>query len=376
MRSVKASGVALAVFFLAASWCGTAGAVRIKDIARLRGVRDNNTLQGYGLVMGLNGTGDRGNSVFTALKISEMMIKLGFNIPAQQLNVVRNSAAVMVTANLPPFAEEGERIDVTVSSLGNASSLQGGELLVTPLMGPDGEVYGVAQGPISIGGFAVAGGAGQRVQQNHPTVGRVPGGAVLERTVPVSFVEGGSADGEPLSVTLLLRHPDFTTARHIEETVNQQFEAEVGRVIARAESGGAVVIEIPENYRKAPVPFIAQIERLPIFVDREAKVIINEKTGTVIIGENVRVSPVAISHGNLSLVVGGGAQSSEAGPAPTAQEGSGQRLVSLYTKDNEGATLQDVVNALNTIKVSARDLISILQALQREGALQAKLDIM
>jgi flagellar P-ring protein FlgI len=367
---------ALLALLLAAALPGAAApavaGVRVKDVARVQGVRDNN-LYGYGLVVGLSGTGDRStNSPFTPQAVANMLQRLGVAIPVDKLDG-KNVAAVMVTAKLPPFAKTGATIDVTVSSLGDATTLQGGTLLLTPLQGPDARVYALAQGALSVGGIAASGAGGDTVQKNHPTVGRIPGGASVEREVLTAL--------DPTSVTLTLQQPDVTTAVRMAQAVNA---AGVGDV-ARAVDPSTVVVRVPMPFQPRLMEFIAQIESVTLSVDVAAKVVINERTGTVIMGSQLRISTVAIAHGNLTIQVKEEKQVSQ--PPPFAPQGSQTVVVPRsqvsVTEEKkqlvvvpEGVSIGDVVLALNTLGVTPRDLVSILQAIHRAGALMADLEIM
>ena len=349
-----------------AAW---AGEVRVKDIARIQGVRDNELL-GYGLVIGLNGTGDKTGTLFTVQSVANMLLRMGIQVPKDRMTV-RNAAAVVVTAKLPPFSKAGSTVDVLVSSLGDATSLQGGTLLLTPLQAPDGKVYAVAQGAISIGGFNVeAAGTGEKAQKNHPTVGRVPNGATIEREVSTPVIEN-----QTLAITL--NAPDFTTAGRLAEAVNRA----LGPGRSRAEDAATVRVALQAG--QDPVELIGVLEHLRVTPDRVARVVINERTGTVIMGSDVRVATVAISHGSLSVQIKAELQVSQ--PAPFS---GGQTTVTPKTNVaveeekrklsviEEGANIGDVVAALNALGVASRDLISILQAIKQAGALQAELEIL
>jgi flagellar P-ring protein precursor FlgI len=347
--------------------------VRVKDIARIQGVRENEIF-GYGLVVGLNGTGDRsGSSPFTPQTVANMLLRMGINVPRTALSL-KNVAAVVVTAKLQPFARTGTSVDVLVSSIGDATSLQGGTLLLTPLQGGDGKVYAVAQGPVSVGGFQfIASGTSETVQKNHPTVGRVPGGATIEREVPMSL--------NPHGVTVTLSQPDFTTAARLSQAVN----GELGGSLARALDPGTVTVSVPADYRERLVEFVAKVENARLETDAPAKVVINERTGTIIMGSEVRILAVAVSHGNLSIHIKSEFQVSQ--PQPFAPLGSATVTVPQTQttvkeeKGNlillpEGASIGEVVKALNAIGATPRDLIAILQAIKQAGALQAALEIM
>ena len=343
-------------------------AARIKDIADIKGVR-RNQLVGYGLVVGLNGTGDGKDAEFTLQSLASMLEKMGVTVRTDDIKV-DNVAAVMVTSELPPFAKSGSRIDVLVSSIGDAENLQGGTLLFTPLKGADGQVYAVAQGPVSTGGFS-AGGEGGGVQKNFPTVGRIAGGAVIEREIKTDFAE-------KKQLTLLLHTPDFTTALRMTEVINSLGYAQM----AHTEDSSTINIDIPESYRGNIVKLIAMVEGLEVRPDVVAKIIINERTGTVVMGSNVRISTVAVAHGNLSIEIKESPQVSQ--PLPFAQ---GETVVTPDTEMSvkegnsrlilmePGVSIGEVVRALNALGVSPRDLIAIFQAMKAAGALQAELEI-
>lgn len=365
---VLATGIAFLVAFAPLLGSG-ASAARLKDIAAIKGTRLNQ-LEGYGLVVGLNGTGDGNGTQFTAQSLVNMMERLGVHTPADQVKV-DNVAAVMITADLPPFARIGSKIDVLVSSVGDADSLQGGTLLLSPLRGVDNKIYALAQGPLLLGGFSAAGAAGGGVQKNHTTVARIPGGATIEQEIPFQF-------NSLNEITLSLNNPDFTTAIRVATAVNQ----EMGDRMAFPSDSGTVRIEVPEALRGNLVPLVAKLEQLHIQPDNKARIILSERTGTVVMGENVRIAPVAISHGNLSVHIKETQDVSQ--PAPFSE---GETTVTdesrvSITEDEEqllllpeGANLGEVVKALNAIGVSPRDLITVFQAIEASGALQAELEI-
>jgi len=361
-------------FFLAVLLLGLpirSEAVRIKDIAAVEGVREN-ALIGYGLVIGLNGTGDKTGTTFTVQTLSSMLKKMGIAVEPSAVKV-KNVAAVMVTAKLPPFTKTGSRIDVVVSSLGDATSLQGGTLLLTPLKGPDQQVYAVAQGPISIGGF-IGGKEGDSVQKNHPTAGRVAEGALVEKEVGFPFLNKERFN-------LLLRQQDFTTALRISQAINAQLG---GEAVATAVDSGTITLQVPELYKGRLVELLAAIESLEVAVDLPARVVVNERTGTIVMGDQVRISEVAVSHGNLTIRVKTDFQVSQ--PPPFAPEGSEtvvvpQRQTNVEEEEAQilmlgGATIGEVIRGLNAIGVTPRDLIAILQAIKAAGALQAELEIL
>jgi flagellar P-ring protein precursor FlgI len=326
-----------------------AGAIRIKDIASVKGVRENQ-LTGYGLVVGLKGTGDGSNASFTIQGLANMLENMGIHINRDNLTV-KNVAGVVINAKLPPFVKIGQTFDVIVSSAGDASSLQGGTLIAAPLKGLDGKIYAMAQGPLSVGGFE-SGTPAAGAQKNHLTVARIPSGATVEREVPVSFA------GKE-NITLSLDTPDFTTMSRLVSSIDSLLKGPY----SNAKDGATVEITIPEHFKNNEIALLAAVENLEIIPDSPARVILDERTGTVVMGKDVRISRLALSHGNLSLQIGGEAQVLSAD-----QPG---RLVPV----NDGATLGDVVRALNSIGVSTRDLIAIFQSIKASGALQAELEI-
>jgi len=360
----RCASLMLALVLLSTS----AYAVRIKDVANIQGVRQNQ-LVGYGLVVGLDGTGDSNKATFTIESVASMLEKMGVTIDANDIKV-DNIAAVMVTADLPPFARAGSRIDVLVSSIGDAENLQGGTLLFSPLKGADGQVYAVAQGPVSTGGFS-AGGAGGEVQKNFPTVGRVVDGAMIEREIPSDF------DKKDI-LSLTLHSPDFTTASRLAEAVNSALSAD----LAQTPDPGTIHIRVPEQYSGNTVALVSLIEGLEVTPDAVAKVVINERTGTVVMGSGVRISTVAIAHGNLSIQIKQSADVSQPFPfsegetvvVPETQLSVKEGNNKLFLVD-AGVSIGEVVRALNALGVSPRDLIAIFQAIKAAGALQAKLEI-
>ncbi len=364
IRSVTT--ILFALVFLTVS---TAHAIRIKDLASFEGVRDNQLI-GYGLVVGLNGTGDSDQTRFQIQSVVNMLERMGVTTSVNDIKI-KNVAAVMVTATLPPFAKQGNRLDVLVSSMGDAKSIAGGTLLMAPLKGADNQVYAVAQGSILTNSFAF-GGQGASAQKNHPTAGRVPNGALVERELP-NTLTGKSVLNMNLNVA------DFTTASRIVTAVNDKFKS----AVAASSDPGSVTLTLPEEYANRAVEFVAALERLEVRPDLQAKVVLNERTGTIVMGENVRISTVAVTHGSLSLVIKETPQVSQ--PAPFSKTGEtkvvprtdlkveeeNRRLLVLQ----EGASIGDVVRALNLLGVTPRDLISILQAVKAAGALQAELSI-
>ena len=343
-----------------------ARAERIKDIATIAGVRSNQIL-GYGLVVGLDGSGDKSN--FTSQSLRNMLTRLGITLPSGVDPKSKNVAAVMVNADLPPFVKQGQTIDVTVSSLGNAESLRGGTLLMTPLKGIDGAVYAVAQGNLVVGGFGVGGADGSRVTVNVPSVGRVPNGATVEREVPTSFDSGAE-------LVLNLNTADFTTARRLAQTINQS----LGAGTAEPVDAGSVKVLAPRD-RGRRVAFLSDLENLTLEPgDAPARVIINSRTGTVVIGQHVRVSPAAVSHGSLVVTISEAPLVSQ--PAPfsggTTEVGSKSDIRVRQEKGrmflfSPGVSLNEIVRAVNEVGAAPGDLVAILEALSKAGALHAEL---
>ena len=335
---------------------GIAHAVRLKDLASVKGVR-NNQLVGYGIVVGLNGTGDGNKAAFTGQSLNNMLNNLGVKVDPEATKV-KNIASVMVTATLPPFSKVGQSLDVTISSVGDATSLQGGTLLVTPLKGLDNNVYAMAQGPISTGGGPDGRPAAR--QTNHLTVARISNGASVEREVPMTF-----ANKE--SITISLSAPDFTTISLMKTAIDTY----LGGPYATARDGASVDVTVPPKYRAQEIALLAALENIEINPEQRAKVVLNERTGTVVMGANVTINQMALSHGNLSLQV-------KPPPPPGVQVNSpadpirvGQKVVTLQP----GVTLGEVVRALNSVGVAPRELIAIFQAIKAAGALQAELEI-
>jgi flagellar P-ring protein precursor FlgI len=343
--------------------------VLVRDIASVEGVRSN-PLLGYGIVVGLNGTGDRRQTVFTTQTLAGVLSRLGVQIPAAAVRV-NNVASVFVTATLPPFARPGTALDVTVSSIGDAKSLEGGILLLTPLRAADGEVYAAAQGPLTVGGYS-AGGAGNGKQVNHPTVGRIPSGGLVERDA--------APDLHSLAkVAWLLADESFSTADALAAAVNQEF----GTTLASVVDSRRVEVLIPADGKTTLPALIARIEKLQVAVEQRARVVINERTGTIVMGREVQLRAVSILHGSLSVEIA--TQLAVSQPAPLGQ---GQTVVAPETKLKaeeaparrvelgEGATVEQLVNGLQAIGASARDVIAILQALKAAGALEADLEVL
>ena len=369
----KLGTLGLSLGMLVLLWMDAAGAVsRIKDITTFEGVRGN-MLLGYGLVVGLNGTGDSlSNSPFTKQSLIGMLERLGVNVREDTLKT-DNVAAVIVTATLPAFARHGTQIDVTVSALGDAKSLLGGTLLVTPLLAADGEVYAVAQGNPAVGGFS-AGGKGTTVTKGVPTSARIPNGAIVEREVGFEMVNLER-------VKLSLRNPDFTTARRIAQAIN----AFLGIPSAKALDPGTVMLTSPASYKDNLVALLTDIEQLSVTPDQIARVVIDETSGIIVMGENVRISTVAIAQGNLTIRITETPQVSQPQPFSatgttttverteiTIDEGKGKKLTVLRS----GISLQEFVNGLNALGIGPRDMITILQAVKAAGALQAEIQVM
>lgn len=348
---------------------GSVSAARIKDIANIKGVRSNQ-LVGYGLVIGLDGTGDKDDKI-TVRSISEMLEKMGLTVKPDDIKA-DNVASVIVTAKLPAFARAGSRIDVLVSSIGGADNLQGGTLLFTPLRGADRKIYAIAQGPVSTGGFKVGGKSGGGVQKNHPTVGRVAGGALIEREIKSDFAN-------KTKLVLSLHNPDFTTASRTVAAINKTLAAE----FARTPDSGTIEIAIPPEYDGNMVGLVTVVENIGVNPDMYARVIINERTGTVVMGADVRLSTIAIAHGSLSIQIRESTDVSQ----PAAFSRGGQTVASpesditvkeqkvpIYVLES-GVSIGDVVRALNALGVTPHDLIAIFQAIKAAGALQAELEI-
>lgn len=354
-------------------FCTTSTGARIKDIAELKGVR-NNQLIGYGLVTGLAGTGDDLQKVlFTRQALYNMLVRQGITVNPDEFNKikVKNVAAVMVNASLPPFAKPGSTLDVQVSSIGDAKSLAGGNLLMTPLKGPDGKVYAVAQGPLTIGAFSF-GGKAAKAQKNHPTVGRISDGALIERKPPGTFAKDGT-------LAYSLRTSDFTTANNMSDTINAKYGVGTAFPIDSA----TIQVAIPEAFLNNKVQFVASIEGMRIDTDSNARVVVNERTGTIVMGQDVRLSTVAVSHGNLSLVIQESLDVSQPNPLAVGQTVvTPQTQVDIIEDDGqlmvveEGVSIGAVADALNAIGATPRDLIAIFQAIKVAGAMHGELIVL
>ncbi|MGA3039997.1 MAG: flagellar basal body P-ring protein FlgI [Bryobacteraceae bacterium] len=358
-------------FYLVAALAAPAPcATRLKDLAGIEGVRDNQLI-GYGLVVGLAGKGDTQQTLFSPQSLANMLERMGVSVPGATLRT-KDMAAVMITATLPPFAQTGIRLDVTAAAIGDATTLQGGVLLLAPLKAADGQVYAVAQGAVVTGGFSAArGGASQTV--NHPTVGRVPSGAIVERPAPSPAFKG--------VLHLQLRYADFTTASRIAAALNAKYSA-AGASPARAENPAVVSVQVPTPYAARPVDFIAEIETLTVDADQPARVVVNERTGTIVMGRDVHISPVAILHGNLTVEI---QTSLDVSQPPPQSAGTTATLAKVGVDAKEeparsvmlkqGATVEELVRALAAIGSTPRDIIAILQNLRAAGALEAELEV-
>lgn len=343
-----------------------AAETRLKELISIEGVRENQLI-GYGLVVGLAGTGDRVTTVFSAQSLTNMLQRMGLTVNPTAIQV-KNTAAVMVTAVLPPFAQPGSKIDVTVAAMGDAPSLQGGILLLTGLKGADSQIYANAMGPLVLGGY-IAGGGGNSKTVNHPTVGRMPNGAIVERGAP-NFNFGDK-------IHLQLQQADFATAAKIADAVNKQFDG-----TAHADNSALVTVNIPEPWQQRSAEFIAKVEDLTVEPDTTARIVVNERTGTIVMGKQVHIGPVAILQGNLTVEIQTIQQVSQPNPLSTGTTKTTDQVNVGVSQDaaknvvlKNGATVEELVQALTSIGSSPRDIISILQNLKIDGALQAELDV-
>jgi flagellar P-ring protein precursor FlgI len=352
---------------LALPLTGRGAGTRVKDLVMVAGARDNQ-LVGYGLVAGLVGDGDK-NPVYTVQSIANMLQRFGITVPAATLQA-KNVAAVMVTADIPAFLKPGARLDVNVSSMGDAKTLQGGVLLQTPLLGADGKVYAVAQGPLSIGGFGAGTGAAS-VQKNHPTVGQISGGALVEKEIPATVLHNNALE-------LLLREPDFTSAARLAAAINEKFTNS-----CQALDSTTVRVQVPEAWQSAPVDFIARLEAVELTPDTPARIIINERTGTIVANSRIKISSCAVSHGNLTINIASTLDVSQ--PNPFSNRGTTvvtPRSETSVTETKatviplpELPTVEKVAASLNALGVTPRDIMAIFQAMKQAGALQAELII-
>ena len=357
----------LALLPLRVAWAET----RLKDLVSIEGIRDNQ-LVGYGLVVGLNGTGDSRQTVFSAQSLTNLLARMGIQV-SPTLILVRNTAAVFVTADLPPFGQPGTRIDVSVAAIGDCTNLQGGILVLTPLKGADGQPYAAAQGSVVTGGF-VAGRGGNNRTLNHPTAGRIPNGAIIEKPAP-SVAPAGR-------VKLQLRHADFTTAARISTAVNKKFGSDEAEP-ARAENSAVVSVDTPAVYKSNLVEFLGELENIMVEADRPARIVINERTGTIVMGKDVHIAPVAILHGTLTVEIQTLFTASQ--PAPLS---NGQTTVTPEANVNakeekarnivlkQGSSVEELVRALTAIGSTPRDIIAILQNLKASGALDAEVEVL
>lgn len=367
--NLRLLGLLLFLFPFRAMPAGT----RLKDLVSIEGVRDNQ-LVGYGLVVGLNGTGDKRGTIFSSQSLTNLLARMGVQIDPTAI-LVKNMAAVLITADLPPFAQPGARIDITVAAIGDASNLQGGVLILTPLKGADGQVYAAAQGSVVTGGFVAgkggAGGSSQTV--NHPTAGRIPNGAIIEKLAPSVPLEG--------RIKLQLRWADFTNASRVSSVINQKFGSE-GTQLARAENSALVSVDVPAGYKSRRVEFLGELEDLIVETDRPARIVVNERTGTIVMGKDVRIAPVAILQGTLTVEIQNVLNVSQ--PEPFSK---GQTTVTPQTNVTakeektrnvvlkQGASVEELVRALTAIGSTPRDIIAILQSLKAAGALEAELEV-
>jgi flagellar P-ring protein FlgI len=360
----------LAAMMLAGAVAPAGATSRIKDLANIEGVRQNQLI-GYGLVVGLNGTGDTLNNIpFTRQSLQAMLERLGVNVRGAQMRT-GNVAAVMVTANLPAFATQGTRMDVTVSALGDSKSLQGGTLLVTPLLGADGNVYAVAQGSLAISGFQAEGDAA-KIVRGVPTVGRISNGAIIEREIDFALNKLGQ-------LRLALRNPDFTTAKRIASAINDF----IGSPAAEPLDPSTVQLTVPKQFQGNVIALLTEVEQLQIEPDLTAKVIIDERSGIIVMGRDVRVSTVAVAQGNLTVTISETPVVSQPQPfsrgetrvAPRTRVGVSEEG-KKFAVVKEGVSLQQLVDGLNALGIGPRDLISILQAIKAAGAIQADIEVM
>lgn len=360
------SAVLLVVFSFTALFAGTTKADRIKDIADIAGVR-NNQLIGYGLVVGLEGTGDK--TPFTSQTFRNLMNQFGITIPPGVNPKAKNVAAVAVHAELPPFAKPGQRIDITVSSLGDSKSLRGGSLLMTPLKGADGKIYAISQGSLVVSGFGAEGSDGSSIQVNMTSVGRIPNGATVERAIPSPFSKGDS-------ITFNLHNPDFTTAMNVSQQINDV----LGPSTAYAQDGGSIVVKAPRDSSQR-VSFLSMLENLNVQPGQgAAKVIVNSRTGTIVVGQNVRVLPAAVTHGNLTVTINEDPDVSQPNALADGDTVVVPRSEVTVTQEDArmfefgpATTLSEIVQAVNQVGAAPGDIMAVLEALKQAGALKADL---
>jgi flagellar P-ring protein FlgI len=375
-RSIQTKSiiVSLAVLLICAILAGEGhcqNGARIRDLGRIGGVRDNQ-LVGYGLVVGLTGTGDKSATGFTLKSMSSLLEAMGVTIRPEEMSV-KNVAAVMITATLPPFTRPGSAIDVVVSSLGDAKSLKGGILVQTTLLAADGKVYAVAQGPLSVGGFSAEGAGGTSESTNHLTVARIPDGALVEREVPVDFASDGRFE-------IVLDNPDFTTARRVSDAI----VGNLGNNTAEPLDASTIRVVSPDTTAAGTIRFLSKVQDLRVVPVARARVVFNERTGTIVVGGDIVIQPVAISHGNLNIRVNTTTGVSQAQPfaqggATSVYQQSGVGIRSgggQFTVVDSGTTLEEIAGALNAMGVSSRDMIAIFQAIKEAGSLQAELVVL
>jgi flagellar P-ring protein precursor FlgI len=372
-KNCRCVAFALAFVLLAASVGSAADDKRhvlIRDITTISGIRDN-PLVGFGIVVGLKGTGDRQQTIFTVQTLANVLLRMGVQIPASTVQV-RNVAAVIVTASLPPFAHPGTTLDITVSSVGDAKSLEGGILLLTALRGPDGEVYAEGQGPLTLGGYVASQGAGNSKQVNHATVGRVPAGGIVERDTSIDLAQLKTLSFE-------LRESDFTASRDVANVINSEF----GKEIANSVDGRRIDINVAQSGISSVPTLISKIQHLSLSVSPPARVIMNERTGTIVMGGDVKLSPVSVLHGDLTVEVTTTFAVSQ--PAPNSK-GTTTVVPETQVKADEGparsiqlkegASVEELINGLHTMGASAHDIVAILQAIKAAGGLQAELEVL
>lgn len=367
----KAAALSVVLLLVFTFCVESANAARLKDITHIQGVR-NNQLIGYGLVVGLAKSGDDQKVLFTIQSLTSMLARMGVKVDPSEIRA-KNTAAVVVTATLPPFSNPGGTIDVQVSSIGNAKSLYGGTLLMTPLKAADGDVYAIAQGPVTLGGYSFSGSSGSEVQKNHPTVGRIPAGATIERAVKFDI-------NNKSQIVLSMFQQDFTTAIRITDALNMY----LGGPYSKAQNSGSIAVEVPNEYENRVVELVARIERLQVETDRPAKVVLNERTGTVVMGANVRISTIAVASGNLKIQISNQFNVSQPGAfsqgrttvTPESAVSAVEEETIQLAVVEPGVSIGEVVMALNAIGISPRDLINILQSIKAAGALEADLEIL
>jgi len=356
--------------WLIASLGASSGGTRLKDLISIEGVRDNQ-LVGYGLVVGLNGTGDKNTTFFSTQSLTNLLQRMGVTV-SPTLVLVRNTAAVLVTADLPPFGQPGVRMDINVAAIGDSTNLRGGLLVLTALKASDGQVYAAAQGSVVTGGF-MAGRGGNSQTVNHPTAGRVPNGAIIEKAAPSVEPSG--------RIKLQLKREDFTTAARISDAINQRFGGETAPA-AKAENPGLISVELPAAYKGKEVQFLGELENLAVDPDRAAKIVINERTGTIVMGKDLRIAPVAVLHGGLTVEIQTNLNVSQPGPLSGGQTTVVPEVTVVAKEEKarnvilkQGASVEELVRALTAIGSTPRDIIAILQNLKASGALDADLEV-